>query len=403
MVPQLLWQPRRIRASVPFGADALLANARSLPSRRHGAGIARRSSAGAVPSRPAGLSPTRGAAARKVERVPERRSRTPIVPRRAGPGAAPAGEPRARLRSFHGAPSPPVPARGTTERGVNHLVVVIVAQALGEVQVGGVSGQRAARRGRVKSYIHAGALVPEVHLESRSGAAIDPPSGAFPGAGAVRGCGGRRYTGGGERRSPGGSRPPGGRRGGRAGGGLPVFKSSVPSHGLRLRIQEQLLYTKEPRARRGRTAGRPERRSLPGGCGAGAHSAGRQRSRRARGGGGGCNRAARARPLLPPPARCRPRRPVWGRAAARRARAAHGCPRSSEGAGEELSSRPDSLPSFGLRAVHFIDRYRCLARRGRSQGEAFLTRCQERDFNAAALQKPSWPPEDREGLSKNIP
>lgn len=94
-------------------------------------------------------------------------------------------------------------------------------------------------------------------------------------------------------------------------------------------------------------------------------------------------------PPLPPPARCRPRRPVWGRAAARRARAAHGCPRSSEGAGEELSSRPDSLPSFGLRAVHFIDRYRCLARRGRSQGEAFLTRCQERDFNAAALQKPS--------------
>lgn len=73
----------------------------------------------------------------------------------------------------------------------------------------------------------------------------------------MRGCGGRRYTGGGERRSPGGSRPPGGRRGGRAGGGLPVFKSSVPSHGLRLRIQEQLLYTKEPRARRGRTDGRP--------------------------------------------------------------------------------------------------------------------------------------------------
>lgn len=62
---------------------------------------------------------------------------------------------------------PPAPARGTTERWGNHLVIVIVAQALGKVQVGGVSGKRAARRGRVKSYIHDGALVPEVHLESR--------------------------------------------------------------------------------------------------------------------------------------------------------------------------------------------------------------------------------------------
>lgn len=44
------------------------------------------------------------------------------------------------------------------------------------------------------------------------------------------------------------------------------FKSSVPSHGLCLRIQEQLLYTKEPRARRGwtdRPTDRPTHRRCP--------------------------------------------------------------------------------------------------------------------------------------------
>lgn len=47
-----------------------------------------------------------------------------------------------------------------------------------------------------------------------------------------------------------------GRGEGRREGGLLFFKSSVPSHRLCLRIQEQLPYTKEPRARRGRTDGR---------------------------------------------------------------------------------------------------------------------------------------------------
>lgn len=192
-------------------------------------------------------------------------------------------------------------ARRINRRGNNHLVVVVVTQTLGKVQVGGVSGKRAARRSRVKSYIHAGALV-QVHLERRPGGLIDPPSGAFPGAGAranSRGTeaaghrtfprrGDGRGTGGGGGRegkeavkkvqvnkeeSRGGvegwaAEPRwvpvrlGGRRGGKE-GGLLSFKSSVPSHGLCLRIQEQLLYTKEPRARRGRTDGPTDCRRSP--------------------------------------------------------------------------------------------------------------------------------------------
>lgn len=118
---------------------------------------------------------------------------------RASPGPAESGgRTRPGLRASP-SPEPPRPdgaptpvrgeparaaARGINTRGNNHLVVVVVTQTLGKVQVGGVSGERAARRSRVKSYIHAGGLVQEVHLERPPGGLIDPPSSAFPGVGA---------------------------------------------------------------------------------------------------------------------------------------------------------------------------------------------------------------------------
>lgn len=85
-----------------------------------------------------------------------------------------------------------------------------------------------------------------------------------------------------------------GKEGGKE-GGLLFFKSSVPSHRLCLRIQEQLLYTKEPRARRGRTDGRTDgrtghRRCCPpdkGGGAGGAGHGGAAAAPRCRGGGGG--------------------------------------------------------------------------------------------------------------------
>lgn len=273
---------------VPSGGPRLWPGGRVPPGRAPAAGRRRRGAPG--PAAPVLPAPRALAASCSPGTGVPRASPSPEPPRPDGAQSPALGEPV------------PAAARGINTRGNNHLVVVVVTQTLGKVQVGGVSGKRAARRSRVKSYIHAGALVQEVHLERRPGGLIDPPSGAFPGAGARanrRGSGaaGRRaFPGSGDEGGPGGSggqrgkrrwksagkqggeerrgevgggaqvgaRPPRreeGRVGGRAGareGGLLFFKSSVPSHGLCLRIQEQLLYTKEPRARRGRTDRAPQ-------------------------------------------------------------------------------------------------------------------------------------------------
>lgn len=364
---------RVCRGFVPSGGPMLRPGGRVPPGRAPAAGRRRRGAPG--PAAPLLPAPRALAASCFPGTGVPRASPSPERPRPDGAQSPALGEPV------------PAAARGINTRGNNHLVVVVVTQTLGKVQVGGVSGKRAARRSRVKSYIHAGALVQEVHLERRPGGLIDPPSGAFPGAGARanrRGSGaaGRRaFPGSGDEGGPGGgegqrgkrwrksagkqggderrgevgggaqvgARPPRreeGRVGGRAGareGGLLFFKSSVPSHGLCLRIQEQLLYTKEPRARRGRTDRAPQPCPTKAGRGGGTVTAARPRGRgerarrchtaprlpaRGRLPRSWCNRAKcrksrrragsapreerpgpRPSPPRPPPARCRPRWP----------------------------------------------------------------------------------------------
>lgn len=145
--------------------------------------------------------------------------RAPLGPAESG------GRCRPRLRASPSPEHPPAPsipprrspssAPGINTRGNNHLVVVVVTQTLGKVQVGGVSGERAARRSRVKSYIHAGG---SVHLETPPGGLIDPPSSAFPGEGARaerRGSGAASKAPSGDQRVPGGHGDSGGRGGGK--------------------------------------------------------------------------------------------------------------------------------------------------------------------------------------------
>lgn len=168
--------------------------------------------------------PPRRRRRREAARLSRPRRHSP-PPTSRGPGVPrPRRDPRADPGAFGHPPAPTEPQlrlsgkrprqqqRGINTRGHNHLVVVVVTQTLGKVQVGGVSGERAARRSRVKSYIHAGALVQEVHLEKPPGGLIDPPSGAFPGAGARAN---RRGTGAAGRRAF----PSSGNDGGPGGGG----------------------------------------------------------------------------------------------------------------------------------------------------------------------------------------